>query len=105
MSIPVSGTFTALSVSVHGNDVVVVGEIDAHTRAELDHALARITVGDLDVDMTDVTFIDSSGLRSLISAHLEAEALGHRFRLIGPRPSVVRMFEVSGIGSLFTIVD
>ena len=105
MSIPVSGTTTTLRVSIDGTTVTAVGEIDAQTRHELDRALARITLGDLDLDMTRVTFLDSSGLRSLISVHLEADSLGHRFRLIGPQRNVVRLMEVSGLAGVFTIVD
>jgi len=53
------------------------------------------------VDLREVTFIDSSGLSSLLLAHKAAEIAGVDFQVIAAPPRVVRAFELAGIGRLF----
>ncbi len=78
----------------------VVGELDVQTSPRLDAAIAQMlgNGGDVVLDMTDVGFIDSSGLHVLLAA---AWALGDHRRLVVRRPSrfVVRVLEVSGLAS------
>lgn len=58
---------------------IAVGEIDLATVGGLRSATHRWTRGEIDslvVDLTAVTFIDSSGLHALLDAHRNAMRLG-----------------------------
>jgi anti-sigma B factor antagonist len=84
--------------------LVVSGELDAHTAPSLVQALASVDGVNAVVDMSDVEFVDSSGLRALIDAHQSAEAMGGRFVIRQPSPTVSRLFEISGVNEYLHIV-
>ena len=76
--------------------VVVAGEIDLRTSPELREALADASTvegSELVIDLTGVTFIDSSGISEL----LRASNAGHRLTLRHPAASVRRLFELAGL--------
>jgi len=84
-----------------GEEIVLVieGEIDIATAPLLDERLndpdvasARTVIVDLD----RVTFMDSTGLRVLVS-HALAETNGMRLQLTRGSPQVQRLFAVSGM--------
>jgi anti-sigma B factor antagonist len=52
------------------------------------------------VDVTEMTFIDSSGLRILVQARRKAADAGGRFELHQPSDSVVRLLELTGLDDL-----
>jgi anti-sigma B factor antagonist len=82
----------------------IVGEIDVHTcsdleeavRQALDEGCSRVVLG-----MAGVTFIDSSGLRALITSRREAEERSIDVRLHSPSPAVVRLLQLTGLAELF----
>src|ERR1041384_863049 len=82
--------------------LVVEGEIDTLTAGALDRALAQLLADPsevLIVDLSDVTFLASSGLAVLIrSAH---EAGERRLRLVSSARAVRRPMEITGSDQLF----
>lgn len=81
------------------------GEIDPQTTDQLDAAIdgALGTSAHLVLDLAGVTFIDSAGLRSLIRAHrLTSESSGSLV-LRAPRPSTLRVLEITGLTDELTI--
>ena len=51
-----------------GTGVKLAGDLDLHTAPELTAALRALRkAGDVCLDMTEVTFIDSSGLSAILS--------------------------------------
>ncbi|WP_040495864.1 STAS domain-containing protein [Ilumatobacter nonamiensis] len=93
-----SDALPRLTVSVQDSDVVVSGDIDAHTCPDLTAVLEPLPGdGDVRVDTSSVGFMDSSGLRVLISAHQAAEASGRRLVIDRPSSPVIRLIEVSGL--------
>lgn len=77
--------------------VIVSGEVDAHTAPTLEAHLAAEPVDrPIRLDLSAVTFMDSSGLRVLIDAHHRA-ADGHGVVLVRPSRPVVRLLEISGL--------
>ena len=85
--------------------VAAAGEIDLAVAsllwAELD---SQITAGRTVVlDCAGVSFIDSVGLRSLVSAAQKAEEVGAVFRLSEPTPAVLRVLDLAGVEELFGI--
>jgi anti-anti-sigma factor len=80
--------------------VALAGELDLATVAEAEEAIARArrdTPGPLRLDLSEVTFLDSSGLRMVMELDAACRADGCRFSIApGPR-SVQRVFEVAGV--------
>jgi anti-anti-sigma regulatory factor len=73
--------FTALLSPDH-HHCTIGGEIDLATADQLDAALADLT-GDADVDCTAVTFIGSTGFRSLDHGYGTAISRGSTFVVSG----------------------
>ncbi len=79
----------------------VACEIDLLTAPQLEASLSRLCeegVREIEVDLRDVDFIDSSGLRAILSAKAVCAERGVEFRLVpSMRTSVRRTFELSGV--------
>ena len=89
--------------------LLLSGEIDIASADALRNAGARAvdSLGPsdrLDVDLSGVTFIDSSGLGALVSIRNAAEAAGRAMSLHIVSPSIISLFELTGLRAAFTIV-
>ncbi len=89
--------------------VQLFGELDASTTDELRTVLEPITQtqGDIEVDCSELAFMDSSGLHFLLGA---AQALGSDGRMIvrNPTSTVRRVLSLSGVertGGIVVVVD
>jgi anti-sigma B factor antagonist len=56
------------------------------------------------LDLAGLTFMDSTGLRMIIDAHLAAAAQGVEFAVAPGPPAVQRIFELTGTETLVTSV-
>lgn len=78
--------------------LVLQGDLDSHTASNLDSAIRALGLADgITIDLAHVDFIDSSGLRVLITAHTDLDEQGHRLVLTSPSPVVIRLFEITGL--------
>ena len=85
--------------------VTVRGDIDLTTVGELSRQLsaaARDEERDVVVDLRDVTFLDSTGVRALVDAYKEAERKGHEMSVSGARSWVAKMLELTGVAGLLS---
>jgi anti-sigma B factor antagonist len=91
--------------------VALAGEIDAHTGPRLTAQLTATLSAplgdgdDLTLDMSEVEFVDSSGLRVLIELHQQRAAAGARLVVQSPSAAVRRLLDVSGVGEYLTVTD
>ena len=74
------------------------GEVDAHTAPTLASAMADLPSGVVTLDMSGVTFMDSSGLRVLMEATARTREGGGDLVVARPSPAVARLVEISGLG-------
>jgi anti-sigma B factor antagonist len=87
-----------------GGVIVVHGDIDVAGGPILDAAiLERETKGPVVIDLVDVFFIDSSGLRSLLGASRRARERGATVVLRGVGSEVFRLLEITGTTEHFSI--
>ncbi|MFD7965847.1 STAS domain-containing protein [Streptomyces zaomyceticus] len=104
-----SGRFTVEIPPVPDADtdvLLIAGELDRDTMAPLSAALeAHVGAGRVVVDCTALAFCDSSGLNALLRARLKALEGGGRVELVGLRPPVDRMFEITGVRSVFRVYE
>jgi anti-sigma B factor antagonist len=89
--------------------VTVAGEIDLYTAPRLHSELATAVSGEglprVLVDMTGVEFCDSTGMNVLLAALRRARERGGELVLAGPRPAVRKILQVTGLESVFTVLD
>ena len=79
------------------------GEIDLATADQLAERLRPVLdtgAADVIVDLGAVTFLDSTGLRVLLSARRRLEADGRQLHVRNPSRSVQRVFVLSGLDEL-----
>jgi anti-sigma B factor antagonist len=91
-----------------GEDRIVVsvrGDVDLGTVDALSQALEQATRGggQVVIDMTDVTFLDSTGVRVLVEAYRGAQRSGGALYVRGARHWVARVLEVTGVARLLTM--
>ena len=101
-----------LSVGVVRDDhrlaIIPTGELDMSTAAKLEEAVRAAEATDakrIVVDLSEVTFMDSTGLKLLLEASARARANSNRLRLIrGPR-RVQRVFELTKTEEILPFLD
>lgn len=90
----------SLRVERGSGTIVLIGEIDAYTEARVRDALTCAPdSGDLRVDFSGVTFIDSSGLRVVLGVHQKLTREGRRLILVAPTTAMIRLIEIAGLVS------
>ena len=78
------------------------GELDLASAAEFEARLAELVASRSEtvVDLSELSFMDSTGLALLIAASKQAEAGGGRLSVRAPAPPVRRMMELCGVVGL-----
>jgi anti-anti-sigma factor len=82
------------------------GDIDLAAVGDLETGLDTASAGDVDVlvlDMSEVTFIDSSGLRVLFAANDQFRAVARSLEIRRPSAAVMRLLEITGTEAMMTI--
>jgi|SRR5580658_1490473 anti-sigma B factor antagonist len=85
------------------------GEIDLYTAPRLHGELVAVLSGDepvqLVVDMSGIEFCDSTGMNVLLAAQRRAREQGGDLELAAPRPAIRKVLQVTGLESVFTVLD
>lgn len=94
----------ALAVAVNtGSEqarVEVSGEIDSATSPQLAAAIdeaMRANTRRIEIDTSDVTFIDSAGLRVFVAAQRAAEEEGRHIAIVEPSVTTQRLLAITGL--------
>ena len=84
----------------------VSGEVDIQFADELRQAgLGAATESGLTMDLSEVSFIDSSGLAVLVEINHSVSLHGGLFTLVAPSRSVRHILEVTGLNPVFAVID
>ena len=100
-----------VSSQPQGDQVIVTasGEIDLYTAPALQAELAAVLGGGhpvrVVVDLSGVEFCDSTGMNVLLSAMKRARERGRALDLAGPQPAVRKVLQVTGLDSVFNVVE
>lgn len=93
-----------LTIEVHreGDEasLTLTGELDPHTAPMLSDELETLTgegVTSVVLVLSDLGFIDSSGLRVVIAADRDLRSSGGRLVLRSPSETVQRLLEITGL--------
>lgn len=83
--------------------VKVTGSVDALTAAELSNVLSKQVLdgrANLVVDLIDVEFMSSAGLRALLGAVKEARSHGGDLRITSTNPGIEKVLKMSGFHNI-----
>jgi len=86
----------------------VAGEVDLHTAPELKDELMRVIDAGgrfVIVDLTKTTFVDSTTLGVLLGGLKRLRPEGGTVILVCGNPSIRKIFEITLLDRVFTIVD
>jgi anti-sigma B factor antagonist len=85
------------------------GELDLSSAPTLRELLAGAFDDDrqrrIVLDLTDLIYLDSTGLSIFVTAHKRATATGMEFCLANPNPSIGQLFKITALDHFFTIID
>ncbi|MFF3214255.1 STAS domain-containing protein [Streptomyces sp. NPDC002886] len=87
-----------------GTVIELVGELDHHTAPDVSNALPQIDLRpgqQLVIDLTAITFCDSSGITVLIAARNHALAADAAVALAAVPERVARIFRIVGLDQVF----
>ena len=88
--------------------VALVGELNVNTAPDLRRRLMKHLDRNhpkLLLDLTELSFMDTSGLATLIEAHLKAEKNGGMLALFGLAARIAEVFAVTRVTELLHVVD
>ena len=97
------GSLTIQSEPQDARFVSLAGEFDGANAGALEDEFIRIeatSVSRIVLDLSELEFIDSTGLAVIARADTRAKYDGHVLRLLRPRGQVGRAFDVSGLDEL-----
>jgi anti-sigma B factor antagonist len=87
--------------------ITVRGELDLATAPQLDEALMPPLAGGASVvlDLRGLEFMDSTGVRAIVAAHLSAEEHDGALTVCAiPDGPVARVLEISGLDAVLDVV-
>jgi anti-anti-sigma factor len=101
--------FHVNETNVDGFPVLTMsGELNINTAPDLRELLVRHTKAKqprMLLDLSDVSFMDTSGLATLIETHLKTEKQGGSLALFGLQPRILEVFEITRVIDLFTVCE
>jgi anti-anti-sigma factor len=107
-----SGESKALAIVPHEEEgtqrVVLTGELDVSTvpafnkrMSELHHKGFHSIV----LDLSGITFMDSTGLSAILVTEMHARMRGQRFRVVEGPPHVNELFRLTGVDNFLEIIS
>ena len=87
--------------------VSLQGELDVASAPELVHALEKLRRSDtwFELDLRDLHFMDSTGLRAVIRVSKQVSSQGRTLRIIRGNETVHRVFELTGADAMVEFVE
>jgi anti-sigma B factor antagonist len=101
---PASWKITEVADLRGDRTLVVHGELDIATAPELVAMLDRLRRQGhpVTLDLAEVTFMDSTGLTTLMDAHVQSTLDGWTFNVRRMSPAVKRVFALAGVDDLLS---
>lgn len=86
--------------------ITIAGELDAYSAPAFEAALAETPIdGDLRLEVSEVGFIDSTGIRAVVTVDNELREKGHRVVVVDPSPPMKRLLELTSLDQRFLVED
>ncbi len=87
--------------------ILLRGELDLATASVVDDELRRAEISQelILLDLRELSFMDSTGLRTVIEADRRVRAQGGSLVILQGSPQVRRLFELAGVANHLDVVD
>ena len=79
------------------------GELDLHTAKQLDEALASTDHPRVILDLTEVPFVDSTALGTIVAATKKMRAQRRELIVVAGNPVVARALSITGLDRVFSV--
>ena len=90
-------------------NITLSGEIDHHTakaaRVEIDRQIYFFRAKTVILDLSQVGFMDSSGLGLILGRYTHVKELGGALKVLNPTPSVKRLLTLAGTEKIIPIIN
>ncbi len=83
--------------------IAVTGRVDTLTAPELEAAFAFDGLQELTMDLSEVPYMSSAGLRCLLTAQKAMMAQGGTMTIVGTQPAVRDVLDITGFSSILTL--
>ena len=84
--------------------IAVSGRVDTVTAPEFGAALKFGDAKHVVIDLADVPYMSSAGLRILLTAHKTMTGNGGELKLANVQSSVKEVFDITGFSEIFSLV-
>ena len=88
--------------------VRVTGEVDIYTATQFKESIEKLieaNTKDIFLDLTDLSYIDSTGIGILIELRKGSMSRDLNMTLINPQKNVVKLLQLTGVDQIFSIVE
>jgi anti-sigma B factor antagonist len=105
VGVTTSGDFDVHSeTTAAGAGVVhVSGELDLASAPTLEEAIADLSTDPVVIDLSDCTFLDSAGMRVLLTGARELADAGRTLRVVTADPRILRVLEITAVDTLIAV--
>ena len=101
MNVTTSQTNGVVVVSADGElDIVTAGQLDTELVAGLEQASLRLVL-----DLSAVSFMDSTGLGTVVKALKRCREKDVEFRVVVSTERVRKVFEITGLNTLISLTE
>lgn len=85
--------------------ITIAGKLSVATSPELETAVRGLpeSIANVEMDLTDLEYISSAGLRVLVATEKLCASRSGKMRLLHPNAEVSEVFEMTGLADVFTI--
>lgn len=88
-------------------DIRLIGRLDTNTAPELDNNVKDDlnVVDEITIDLKDLDYISSAGLRTILVIHKAMSAKGGKLVIKNVKDEVMEVFDMTGFSSFLSIED
>ena len=83
------------------------GDIDHHTAKEVrdsvDNLIKRTNPVELELDLSDIEFMDSSGLGLVLGRYKKQTEMGGKMKILNPTKRVMQILQLAGVEKIIKI--
>lgn len=88
-------------------NIKLVGRLDTNTSVELEEAIKddQKEVAEIDLDLKDLDYISSAGLRLILVMHKNMNNKKGKLTVLHPKDDVMEVFDMTGFSTFLNIED
>lgn len=88
--------------------IIVKGEVDIYSVGKFREAIERLInskVSEINLDCTDLTYMDSTGMGVLIELRKKTMESGQKLVIMNPRKNIKKLLDITGVTQIIDIIE